>query len=199
MALQTAHIDNFMDSDTWTKRKRSKRAPLRPSDDSPTAADENLAICLVMLANGVTDNSSSSPPSPPKPAVSFNCSVCGKSFHSYQALGGHKASHRSKPPAGESAPPSKVVPVSFPSGRVHECSICHKCFPTGQALGGHKRRHYEGGNNVNNFGTPSSGSSSGRNFDLNLPAMPEMEVEMSVDLKEKNQYNGEEEVESLVP
>ncbi|XP_073149748.1 zinc finger protein ZAT6-like [Henckelia pumila] len=87
----------------------------------------------------------------------YKCSVCSKSFASYQALGGHKASHRIKPPTAAAATSSddsnlstsastnasNVSPLN-PSGRLHACSICHKVFPTGQALGGHKRRHYEG-------------------------------------------------------
>ncbi|KAL1193418.1 Zinc finger protein AZF2 [Cardamine amara subsp. amara] len=81
---------------------------------------------------------------------SYKCSVCGKEFTSYQALGGHKASHRVKPPqplvenANADGGDQKRVKMLLPSGKIHKCSICHVVFPTGQALGGHKRRHYEG-------------------------------------------------------
>ncbi|XP_023644535.1 uncharacterized protein LOC17900837 [Capsella rubella] len=76
----------------------------------------------------------------------FECSVCGKGFTSYQALGGHKASHRVKPPQPlvENAGEKTREKLLAPSGKIHKCSICHVLFPTGQALGGHKRRHYEG-------------------------------------------------------
>ncbi|XP_019096362.1 PREDICTED: uncharacterized protein LOC104779257 [Camelina sativa] len=80
----------------------------------------------------------------------FECTVCGKGFTTYQALGGHKASHRVKPPqplvenAGVDAGDKTRTKMLAPSGKIHKCSICHVVFPTGQALGGHKRRHYEG-------------------------------------------------------
>uniref|UniRef100_A0A0D3DDR3 C2H2-type domain-containing protein n=1 Tax=Brassica oleracea var. oleracea TaxID=109376 RepID=A0A0D3DDR3_BRAOL len=107
--------------ESWTKRKRTKRH--RTVDQShPPSEEEYLAICLLMLARGSSStndgNDHHSPPAPPSDHDhrDYKCSVCGKSFPSYQALGGHKTSHR-KP-----------------------------SFPSGQALGGHKRCHYDGGN-----------------------------------------------------
>ncbi|KAK8485914.1 hypothetical protein V6N13_094418 [Hibiscus sabdariffa] len=63
----------------------------------------------------------------------FACKTCNKSFSSFQALGGHRASH--KKPRLTDAPVSPKKPKS------HECSICGLEFPIGQALGGHMRRH----------------------------------------------------------
>ncbi|CAH2036285.1 unnamed protein product [Thlaspi arvense] len=86
----------------------------------------------------------------PQKIGSHKCSVCEKEFASYQALGGHKASHRVKPqqPLLENATADgggkTRQKMLEPSGKIHKCSICHIVFPTGQALGGHKRRHYEG-------------------------------------------------------
>jgi hypothetical protein len=69
----------------WGKRKRSRRQQQRaPSEE------EHLALSLLMLARGHRDQQASSP------AQEHACSVCGKAFASYQALGGHKASHRHK-------------------------------------------------------------------------------------------------------
>ncbi|XP_059637080.1 zinc finger protein ZAT10-like [Cornus florida] len=172
--------------ESWKKGKRSKRPRI---EQSPTE-EEYLALCLIMLARsgGRVDSSarhhSSAPLPPPPPSEAklvYKCSVCNKAFGSYQALGGHKASHR-KLLAGvdeQSATTSTTTSTAGASGggRVHECSICHKCFPTGQALGGHKRCHYEGGAGSSNGGVTSSegvgSTNSHRDFDLNLPALPE--------------------------
>ncbi|KAJ0076549.1 hypothetical protein Patl1_35361 [Pistacia atlantica] len=214
MALQalnspTAATRPFSYEDSWTKRKRSKRA--RSESPAPTE-EEYLALCLIMLARGgatttstAGNSSSSSPeiqeeqlPEPPSLKLSYKCTVCNKAFPSYQALGGHKASHRknstetsisSTSTAAAAAVSSEVntaaASTSSGSGRTHECSICHKTFTSGQALGGHKRCHYEGGNNNNHINASSvsatasvsfsegGGSSSQRGFDLNLPALPE--------------------------
>ncbi|KAL4308609.1 hypothetical protein GQ457_01G026940 [Hibiscus cannabinus] len=162
MALQAPTSDSapsIAPLHPFTKGKRSKRP----------RSDQYLALCLLMLARGATDYSSN-------PKLSYNCRVCNKAFPSYQALGGHKASHRKLMAANDDH--STATSSSAPSGRSHECSICHRSFPTGQALGGHKRLHYEGGRA--NSGTTSEkvGSISStvehqRGFDLNLPPLPE--------------------------
>ncbi|KAJ4824992.1 hypothetical protein Tsubulata_014369 [Turnera subulata] len=164
----------FNYEDTWTKRKRSKRP--RSDFESPATEEEYLALCLVMLARGggpsVKETAPAPPPELPQPpalSLSYKCSVCNKAFPSYQALGGHKASHRKSTSDAAAAAPSaadnnpstsnsSTTVGTATSGRTHECSICHKCFPTGQALGGHKRCHYEGGNPGNNNNNSSSNS-----------------------------------------
>ncbi|XP_062212498.1 zinc finger protein 1-like [Phragmites australis] len=146
----------------WAKRKRSRRQ---------RSEEENLALCLLMLSRGGHHRVQAPPPLAAPAAAEFKCSVCGKSFGSYQALGGHKTSHRVKQPTPPpAAAPALLVEAPAPitilppvdlrepatsstaassdgaaSNRVHRCSICHKEFPTGQALGGHKRKHYDGG------------------------------------------------------
>ena len=148
----------------WGKRKRSRRRREQQLPREPTE-EEYLALCLLMLARGRRDVVA---PAPPPHA----CSVCGKAFPSYQALGGHKASHRTKPPpavvttstsagAGADQQPhqqqQRAAPAPAPSSSsagsagagegkaaAHECNVCGKAFPTGQALGGHKRCHYDG-------------------------------------------------------
>ncbi|CAA2966446.1 zinc finger ZAT10-like [Olea europaea subsp. europaea] len=92
-----------------------------------------------------------------QPQNPFKCSVCNKAFPSYQALGGHKASHGIKYSSttataskdGHLSPSTSAITASNTTSlkltvKLHKCTICHKVFPTGQALGGHKRRHYEG-------------------------------------------------------
>ncbi|OMO64467.1 Zinc finger, C2H2-like protein [Corchorus capsularis] len=200
--------------ESFTKRKRSKR----PRFDHVPTEEEYLALCLIMLARGGAGAASAStstiphrhrsptPPTAPPPAptsepkLSYKCSVCNKAFSSYQALGGHKASHRKLAGGNDDQSTSTTTSAtaggttsaaSNPSGRSHECSICHKSFPTGQALGGHKRCHYEGGANGHNANANANTSASAvtssegvgstntvsqlsqRGFDLNLPALPE--------------------------
>ncbi|TQE04716.1 hypothetical protein C1H46_009699 [Malus baccata] len=151
----------------------------------------------------------------PPANLSYKCFVCDKGFSSYQALGGHKASHRKGSAAGSvvkgpstsstTTTSATATTTATPSGRSHQCSICHKSFPTGQALGGHKRCHYNGGAAGSTATTSSITSSEGvastshaishghprETFDLNLPALPEFSRDFFV--------SGEDEVESPHP
>ncbi|KAF8082731.1 hypothetical protein N665_0809s0033 [Sinapis alba] len=68
----------------------------------------------------------------------FTCKTCLKEFHSFQALGGHRASHK-KPNNDESLSGLMMKKTKAPSS--HPCPICGVEFPMGQALGGHMRRH----------------------------------------------------------
>lgn len=183
---QNNHVCNL---ESWSKGKRSKR-PRNTNHDHHeyTQEDEYLALCLVMLAHH-GDNKNMLPaksltPSPESNTL-YACSVCNKAFASYQALGGHKASHRklnatTSDTNSATTSSATAATTTTTSGRTHECSICHKCFPSGQALGGHKRRHYDGGNNATSSSgvTTSEGvgstNSHHRGFDLNVPAIPEM-------------------------
>ncbi|CAL9092256.1 unnamed protein product [Musa textilis] len=190
--------------ESWAKGKRSKRprassspAASEKDDGRIPTEEEFLALCLMMLSRGVSGRSDLRTTSqleqrdgggtsridhaaPPSKTQSYECSVCGKAFPSYQALGGHKTSHR-KPVAavattgGDAVTSASTSGATSVPGRAHECSVCHKSFPTGQALGGHMRCHYEGvvgGVSAKAAATSSSGVvSSGKNqgFDLNLP------------------------------
>lgn len=113
----------------------------------------------------------------------YECRTCNRTFSSFQALGGHRASHK-KPKNNEDMrkPPPYIAdninesPTEFPfrnhnssvslqlnnrvsftksSSKLHECSICGTEFNSGQALGGHMRRHRVagGGNKGGNNST----------------------------------------------
>ncbi|KAL2479177.1 C2H2-like zinc finger protein [Forsythia ovata] len=82
----------------------------------------------------------------------FECTHCHKAFSSYQALGGHRASHKKF--KGCCTPNTETTreidifaikaesQVSFKNiSKDHQCPICFKVFASGQALGGHKRSH----------------------------------------------------------
>jgi len=219
-AAPSFHFDdatNLHCIDTWTKRKRSKRQRF---ESTPTE-EEYLALCLIMLARGgggattsTTAQRQNSPirhmaatAAPATAKLVYKCSVCDKAFSSYQALGGHKASHRKLAAAGEDHSASSTTSTTATashsgSGKAHECSICHKSFPTGQALGGHKRCHYEGGSGGGSSSVVTTSEGVGsththnnllhqRDFDLNLPALPEFSPKVFV--------SGEDEVESPHP
>nr|CAD1828732.1 unnamed protein product [Ananas comosus var. bracteatus] len=66
----------------------------------------------------------------------FECKTCNRRFPSFQALGGHRASHKKPRPASAAA-----VDGDGAKPKMHECSICGLEFAIGQALGGHMRRH----------------------------------------------------------
>ncbi|WOK99633.1 zinc finger protein ZAT10 [Canna indica] len=202
----------------WAKKNRSKRSRLF---DHPHTEEEYLALCLVMLARGgppavqrlpllaPIDTATATYPPPAK--LEYKCTVCGKAFRSYQALGGHKASHR-KPTlgavdeasaatsvSGSGSGSSTVVAASSSSGggRVHRCSVCGKEFPSGQALGGHKRCHYDGSLGsaaaVASSTVSEGASSSHKGFDLNVPAAL---VEFELDHIKRFVAEEEEEVQS---
>ncbi|KFK28431.1 hypothetical protein AALP_AA8G513800 [Arabis alpina] len=159
----------------WAKRKRTKRQRFDHNQETNTNTEEEyLALCLLMLARGSSAVQPPLPPSRPSPSDhrDYKCTVCGKSFSSYQALGGHKTSHR-KPtttpgnhpePSSNSNGGSVVINGNgnntnggvSQSGKIHTCSICFKSFSSGQALGGHKRCHYDGGNNNGNGSNSNS-------------------------------------------
>ncbi|CAM0957860.1 unnamed protein product [Alopecurus aequalis] len=65
------------------------------------------------------------------PERAFVCKTCGRVFPSFQALGGHRASHKKPRLDGD----GDLKP------KLHGCSICGLEFAVGQALGGHMRRH----------------------------------------------------------
>ncbi|KFK24804.1 hypothetical protein AALP_AA8G027100 [Arabis alpina] len=144
-----------------------------------TDEDEDIANCLMLLSQGHKPKCSNDQKfgffGHKKPVASiglgldgvYQCKTCDKSFHSFQALGGHRASHAShkKPKLGASVfrcDEKKTAVETVEAGSVvgsflslqvtsndgnkkpektHECSICKAEFSSGQALGGHMRRH----------------------------------------------------------
>ncbi|KAJ0243998.1 C2H2-type zinc finger family protein [Hirschfeldia incana] len=178
-----------------------------------TDEDQDMANCLMLLSQGhKAKDSDEHLPNPKidflsskRPVASlglglegvYQCKTCDKSFHSFQALGGHRASHK-KPKVGaivlkcdEKKSSSAVETVenavvvgSFLSLQVtsndgnkkqektHECSICKAQFSSGQALGGHMRRHRGLIVNANATSSHHQESIRPKNFlelDLNLP------------------------------
>ncbi|XP_057804604.1 zinc finger protein ZAT5-like [Salvia miltiorrhiza] len=205
-AMNTQSLEEFSASNDHmiVKGKRTKRP--RPSSSassdfnsatssSSTEEDEDLANCLILLARGHHR---------PKAAAVYvyECKTCSRTFSSFQALGGHRASHKKpktaadfdqkrQPPPPPPPEEDEFVAITPPPSRpkIHECSICGSEFASGQALGGHMRRHRSAQNTAAAAAAEDSNSShhdhhhrhvveKARNMlslDLNLPAPPEEE------------------------
>ncbi|KAE8689766.1 Zinc finger protein ZAT11 [Hibiscus syriacus] len=91
----------------------------------------DIAKCLMLLSQGLQTR--------PKVSEGFECKTCHRCFPSFQALGGHRASHKRPKLAGDK--PNEILSLSSTNPKTHECSICGQEFSRGQALGGHMRRH----------------------------------------------------------
>ncbi|KAE8715235.1 hypothetical protein F3Y22_tig00110185pilonHSYRG00007 [Hibiscus syriacus] len=76
----------------------------------------------------------------------YRCETCNKVFKSYQALGGHRASHKKIKAYSQETElkPENVANCSMTEKKIHECPVCFRVFSSGQALGGHKRSHVTG-------------------------------------------------------
>ncbi|CAA2976607.1 zinc finger ZAT5-like [Olea europaea subsp. europaea] len=160
--------------DYWNHHKSSSSA------DSTTTEEEDTAKCLILLAQGHQFSSkkfdhdydddqdfkfNSKKYIEPGTFV-YECKTCNRTFPSFQALGGHRASHkklknttgfvltdedrdrdhfsfRQKNSLSSSLSLQLTNPTnnSSSSRKVHECSYCGAEFSSGQALGGHMRRH----------------------------------------------------------
>ncbi|CAN6807682.1 unnamed protein product [Brassica oleracea] len=65
----------------------------------------------------------------------FECKTCNRRFSSFQALGGHRASHK-KPKLTVDEKDVKHLTKNYKGTHMHKCSRCGQSFGTGQALGG---------------------------------------------------------------
>ncbi|CAL9084112.1 unnamed protein product [Musa textilis] len=122
----------------------------------------------------------------------FRCGTCRKVFRSYQALGGHRASHKRE--RAERVPTAAVMRIhsedfsgasaAHRDAKLWRCRYCYRVFGSGQALGGHKRAHLSAATSpaphLPHPGSPFAAAhrnNGGR--DLNLPTPMEEEAELS--------------------
>ncbi|KAA8550305.1 hypothetical protein F0562_001989 [Nyssa sinensis] len=152
-----------------------------------TEEDEDMANCLILLAQGVGSRQVEEEGKIEKFSTQtftdlvtiktgtagfyvYECKTCNRTFPSFQALGGHRASHKKSklamveekkvpmthigddieggqfnkiisPPLSLQTPSTKASHHGMNKPKIHECSICGSEFSSGQALGGHMRRH----------------------------------------------------------
>ncbi|KAE8706009.1 Detected protein of unknown function [Hibiscus syriacus] len=138
------------------------------NEESVILESMDITKCLMFMFQGLETK--------PKPDHSvddnvFECKTCRRRFLSFQALGGHRSSHK-KPRLTrdneESANGSKA--------KIHECAICGKGFAMGQALGGHMRKHRASINETWKPAFPSNlpvyCRSNGESLDLDLNLTP---------------------------
>ncbi|XP_057443681.1 zinc finger protein ZAT8-like [Lotus japonicus] len=95
----------------------------------------DMANCLMLLSKvGESCNNGDG----------FVCKTCNREFLSFQALGGHRASHKRLKlmAAGLSSFSSRPLQgLREKKQKMHSCPICGIEFAIGQALGGHMRKH----------------------------------------------------------
>lgn len=71
----------------------------------------------------------------------YKCKTCNRQFPSFQALGGHRASHKKPRLVNQISSDSPSSQQQMRKPKTHACSICGLEFAVGQALGGHMRKH----------------------------------------------------------
>ncbi|KAJ9188490.1 hypothetical protein P3X46_003843 [Hevea brasiliensis] len=186
--IKKINFSKFSKTESWAEAE-----PV--SSISDTTAEEDVAFCLMMLSRDKwkkmeqkeqdeeaedeksieeTDESDEFKSCKTRTRGKYRCDTCKKVFKSYQALGGHRASHKKLKvytPSKESNLESSNVGTSssMAEKKIHECPYCFRVFSSGQALGGHKRSHLTGV-----AATPARSSSKIEDnlnlIDLNLPA-----------------------------
>lgn len=196
---------------TVINNNNHRLSPSFSAADSTTTEEEDTARCLILLSRGhfLHDDDDKaddhldlqheyhSPkqisrrpqPTTPRRDGMYACKTCNRVFSSFQALGGHRTSHKKpkktalfpdfeddfpSPSSKKRIPPSLSLQLSstatggggrqLPSPRIHECSYCGAEFTSGQALGGHMRRHRAGPT------SPLPKPRNGLSMDLNFPA-----------------------------
>lgn len=93
----------------------------------------DMANCLMLLSH--------SQESKRYGPVEFECKTCNRKFSSFQALGGHRTSHK-RPKLDAQEPKAQAKFLSLGNKpKLHSCSICGQKFSLGQALGGHMKSH----------------------------------------------------------
>ncbi|KAJ8766057.1 hypothetical protein K2173_020573 [Erythroxylum novogranatense] len=111
---------------------------MKRSFPEPELDSISMANCLMLLSQRGDSSFPSYEAISNSSSRVFECKTCNRQFPSFQALGGHRASHKKPRLMGGDASFDTHSPAK---PKTHECSICGLEFSIGQALGGHMRRH----------------------------------------------------------
>ncbi|GMI69689.1 hypothetical protein like AT3G60580 [Hibiscus trionum] len=188
------NINQLSKTESWAEPE-----PEPVSSISDTTTEEDVAFCLMMLSRDqwkrkihqdeedeeeeeetdesegyfklskVNNNNNNR-----TARAKYRCETCNKVFKSYQALGGHRASHKKikayTPVSTHET--GNVGACSMPEKKLHECPVCFRVFSSGQALGGHKRSHVTAqvAATTTKTAVKSSKKLGDSLIDLNLPA-----------------------------
>ncbi|KAK4358827.1 hypothetical protein RND71_021056 [Anisodus tanguticus] len=151
----------------------------RSREDDGQVEAQAMANCALMLLSRFSNNTSLSSTTD-NHHNDFECKTCNKRFPSFQALGGHRASHKRQRLLGD-------FPVEVKKNKMHKCSICGMEFSSGQALGGHMRRHRDENNKTSTMAVRkmmipilNKSNSSKRIFCLDLNLIPDENVDLKL-------------------
>ncbi|KAF5732913.1 zinc finger protein ZAT4-like [Tripterygium wilfordii] len=201
--LKKLKFHKLSNNNNKNTKSESWAEPEPVSSISDATTEEDVAFCLMMLsrdkwkkkekllnekeheeleADEETDESDEFKSCKTRTRGKYRCETCKKSFKSYQALGGHRASHKKIKSTINVQEPELLETGNNagPQKKIHECPYCYRVFSSGQALGGHKRSHVITGSApppppaaaiTAAAATPARSSTISNNFiDLNLPA-----------------------------
>ncbi|KAI3871117.1 hypothetical protein MKW98_015017 [Papaver atlanticum] len=127
-----------------TSNKRSR-------EETEDSIEVTMAKCLMLLSRdkreidyqSVIDQQQTRTATGTQDRV-YECKTCNKQFPSFQALGGHRASHKTRRVMDLYSSDNRSVNYNQKQAnrvKIYRCSICGLKFAAGQALGGHMRRH----------------------------------------------------------
>ncbi|KAK8504074.1 hypothetical protein V6N12_005615 [Hibiscus sabdariffa] len=171
-----------------TSQTESWAEPEPVSSISDTTTDEDVAFCLMMLSRDqwkskvhkdgdVEEDEEETNESEEyfTTRAKYRCETCNRAFNSYQALGGHRASHKKIKAHETELARANTGTRSMTEKKRHECPVCFRVFSSGQALGGHKRSHIVTGQVAAAAATAQTCVKSCKRLvvnliDLNLPA-----------------------------
>lgn len=176
---QVSYISDRADEEAaWSLIKLSKDKWTKDVQNFKKGVDEyNIEVVEVEDEEEDDDEMFCVTRAPSKHQGKYKCETCNKLFPSYQALGGHKASHKKIK--------SYLKEVAYEEGsgtgcggendqRIFKCPLCDKAFGSGQALGGHKKVHFS----YLGVTLGDNPKASSNLLDLNLPA-PEDDGEVT--------------------